>query len=652
MQSITPSLILYRINFGRVKGTLNQKINDMQKKRNLYNLCLALLAFSILGISSCGEDEDTGDGADLPNEVSMTSASSLTVTEKDTTITLTYEFIIATRESGSLEINATVEDLSYGVNYSTTPAETTGVISVPFTEGATTVSFQIAVNDDDQNLPNGKVTFTLAEVTGESSSITTSSASFALTILDNEGESIVPTSDETLALGESVPGAAQEEAVEVTFTSLNIVTDISATATDGFLIGATAEGDFASTQSLASDATSFFVKASPDATAALGLLSGSVTLTSGEATTAFPVETIVSSAIGQLFWVENFDYPVDDTYPSYGENGENWGIVPVSANYRFISVYNGADPTLEKIRGQDRVGVLDTWYTQNPRLTGIGMGDNPLSFTGYPGSGVGRTMRFAFDVSNYAQRNDCKEEGAFLGKNSVILRRIADDGNEIKSGNVYVSTMIKVNEVFPEETPILKNAIFMLTGDATYVNSEAMKLNVRDDGAGGFNFGVSKSSDDGSVVYGATSYEIGTTYAIVFKVEINEDLEGEDPNDVVSVYVFEEGATIPNFENSSLVAEAVINKDNQEADVHDVVNGLELFYAREVADVFAAGGPDNINVQDVEISGIRVATSWNALFKSESDALWDSQSADELQELKNGRADCSGPGVKNANNDE
>jgi len=382
----------------------------MQKKRNLYNLCLALLSFSILGISSCGEDEETGGGVDLPNEVSMTNVSSLTVTEKDTTITLTYEFIIATRASGTLEVNAVVEDLSYGVNYSTAPAEATGIISVPFAEGASTVTLQIMVNDDDQNLPNGKITFTLAEVTGESSSITTSSASFELTILDDEGESIVPTSDEALALGEAVPGQAQIEAVEITFTSLNIIAAIDAEATSGFVIGATADGEFTTTLALAMDATSFFVKASPDATAAFGALTGTVTLSSGEATAAFSFEAIVSNAIGELFWAEYFDFPVDETFPTYGDAGFTGAIVPVSARYRLAGAYNGADGSVDKINGLERVGFLDTWLIQQ-RMTGIAMGDAPLSFTGYPGSGIGRTMKLALDGSNQSQRNNnCQTE--------------------------------------------------------------------------------------------------------------------------------------------------------------------------------------------------------------------------------------------------
>jgi hypothetical protein len=619
----------------------------MQNKRNAYSFLLAFLFVSILGITSCGTDEPDDGGEILSNEVSLSDSGSLTVTEKDTTIVLTYNFIIATREAGSLIVNATVEDLSHGVNYTTSPAESSGVITIPFDAAATSVTLQIAVNDDSDNLPNGKVTFTLAEVTGENSSVTASSSSFELTILDNEGESIVPTSDEALALGEAVPGQAQMEAVEITFTSLNIITAIDAEATSGFVIGATADGEFTANLALAMDATSFFVKASPDATAAFGALTGTVTLSSGEATAVFSFEAIVSNAIGELFWAEYFDYPINETYPTYGDAGFTGAIVPVSARYRLAGAYNGADGSVDKITGLQRLGVFDTWYIQQ-RMAGIAMGDNPLSFTGYPNSGIGRTAKLALDGSNQRQRNDCNTES----KNAAIARRFAEEGSEITTGSVYFSAMVNVLEVQDETVPVMKNAIMMLTGDVSFVNVNAMKLNVIDDGAGGYHFGVSKSSDDGSVVYGTTSYALGTTYAVVFKVKINEDLEGEDPNDVVSVYVFEEGSTIPSFEDSSLTPEARIDVTNQEADVHDVTSGLEIFFMREVADAFSAGGLANVHVQSVEFSGLRIATSWNALFKDMSEALYDNTSEDALQGIRYGNANCSGfPGGNLGNTD-
>lgn len=623
---------------------MKKNIDNMQNKRTLYPLVLFTILSSLIWLSSCNDDDDGG--TSLANEITFSDAGDLTITEKDTTIIVTYELIVPTREAGSLVIGAIVEDLTYGVNYSTSPAETTGTITIPFDAGANSVSFSITVIDDASNLPNGKVTFAISEVNGENAEFSEATTSLTLTILDNEGESIVANSDETVALGEAVPGM-QSEAFEIAFTSLNIVSEISASASDGFLVGTTADGTFAAITSLEASATSFFVKASPNAAVAFGLLDGTVTLVSGEASTEFAVEVIVSSSIGVLFWVEDFDYPIDEPdasplYPAYGENGFSGACVPVSAWYRLSAKYNGADATLPVVSGLERTGAMDTWYVQN-RMTNLAMGDVPLTFTGYPGSVTGRTARIAFDGSQQRQNNNNCEN--WESKNSAVGRRFVENGSEITEGNVYFASKIKVNSVFSEadQDLVAKNAVMMLTGDNAFVGVNAMKLNIRDDGNGGFNFGVSKSGDDGSVIYGATSYSLEATYAVVFKVEIIADNEGEDPNDIVSLYVYEEGETIAAFDDESAL-EARIDASNQDIDVHDVTSGLEIFFTREVADAFNAGGVANLGVHDVEFSGLRIGTSWNALFKDSSEALFSSVSNDPLQTIRAGNHRCPDSG--------
>lgn len=616
----------------------------MQNKQKLYFSLLAILFSSFVWLSGCNNDEDGGGGG-LANEVSLSSASELSFLEKDTTITVTFEFTIPARSAGTATISAAVVELAHGVNYTTTPAESAGVITVDFAAGAPSFSFDIVVIDDDQDLStNGNVTFTLTEVAGEESTI--GSASVKLIIIDNEGGSITLDSEDALVFGEVVPGS-ESEAKEITFTAVNILSDYEATATEGFSVSATTDGTFASTVTIPATATSIFVKAAPSATAAFGGLDGTVTFGSGDAKVSVDLQVVVSGTIGVLFWAEYFNYPIDDTYPSYGETGYTGATVPASAKFRLAAPYNGSSDQAAldaKLTGLTRGdGYLDTWYMQT-RTSGVALGDNPLSFTGYPGSGIGRCIKLAKDGSNQQQRastaasNPCATES----KNSAVGRRFVEDGSEIVSGNVYMSTMIKVVAVWSEEIPTMKNAILMLTGDAAFVNQNAMKLNVKDDGAGGFNFGVSKSSDDGSVVYGSTSYVLGETYAVVLKVEINEDFDGDLPNDAVSVYVFKEGDEIPTFESPSLVPEAKIDASNQDVDVHDVTTGLELFFTREVADDFSAGGAANVNVQNVEFSGIRIATSWNAMLQDASQAIADNETSDPIQSQRQGNATCSG----------
>jgi hypothetical protein len=619
----------------------NFKLTEEKMKNNqlIKSLALALLCTSLVWLSSCEDKSDEGGGGGLANEVSLSSTSELSFLETDTTVTVTYDFTIPARSAGTATISAAVVELAHGVNYTTTPAESTGVFTIDFAAGAASFSFDIVVIDDDQDLAsNGNVTFTLTEVAGEDATI--GSASVKLTIIDNEGGSITLDSEDAVLLGEVVPGT-ETEAKEITFTSVNILADFEATTTDGFTVSATADGTFESTATISAAATSIFVKAAPSAVAALGGLDGTVTFGSGDAKVSVDLKAVVSGAIGVLFWVEDFDYPVDDTYPSYGENGGQ-SYVPCSAYLRHSAVYNGTNSEFTGLTGLTREGHLDTWYTQI-RMRGIPMGDNPLTFANYPGSGVGRTVHIAKDGSQTTQNNNNCDN--YESKNVAIGRRFVPDGQEITEGTVYMSTMIKVNEVFEEvEGGVLKNAIIMLTGDFGFVNNNAMKLNVAHDGGAGFLFGVSKSKDDGSVVYSEESFNIGETYAVVMKVEIKPDLEGENPNDVISLFVFKDGDEIPSFETAELTPVVELNETNQDlSDVSDVTTGLETIFMREVADDFAAR-PVGTKVQNVEMSGIRIATSWYSLFQDKAMAMYDSQSEDELQTSKYGNDRCGGLG--------
>lgn len=621
---------------------------------------LSFLAITL--VISC-KDNDTN-GPAIANEISLLGDIEQTVVEGDLTgdITLSYEFAVAARASGSVTINTVADNLTYGVNYTTNPAESSNAITINFSEGEKNISLDITVIDDQLNLPDGSVVFTLGSIQGEESEVSSSAASFTLTIQDNEGESITLDSQDLIKLGEVIPGTSSD-AKEATFTTINVVSDMTATASEGFVVSDALDGTYAGTATLTSTATSVFVKAMPSMSSALGESKGTVTLSVADVSQELTVNAIVASAIGRLFWVENFDYPSDETYPAYAddypssygaESSQQWGIVPVSARYRANAKYNGTDASVPVIKGLERADVFDTWYT-TVRFRAVAMGDGPLTFEGYPGSGVGRTARLAQDYSNLGQRGDCKNEGAFLSKNTVLLRRFVNNGDEITSGNVYFSAMLKVNELFDESTSTLKNAVMMLTGDASFVGANAMKLNIQNDGSGGYNIGVSKSGDDGSVVYGSNSYTVGETYAVIVKVEVKEDLEGDNPNDVLSVYVFKSGDVIPEFEDTSvLTAEAQVDETNQDlTDIHDVTSGLELFFVREVADVFGAGGIDKVAVHDVEFSGIRIATSWSALLQDASGALYDSQSEDGLQTRMYGRSACeTGPPEKINNQDK
>jgi len=632
------------------------------KLSNYKSLLLAIALVSLTVFESCKEDEEPL----VANEIALSGSAEQTVVEGTGTgeVTVTYSFAVPARKEGTVVVDVVTDKLTYGTNYNTDPAELSKKITVGFAVGAPSVSFTVDVIDDAVNLPDGSVTFTISSVTGETVNITPTSASFKLNITDNEGESITLASTDELNLGDVVAGT-KSTAKKVDFTTLNVVSDMTVTASAGFEVSAAVDGTYAATATLTSTATSFYVRASPAGGAANGELKGTAKITVAAAEATANVRAVVSTTVGTLFWVENFNYPSNDTYPPYLDtypniNAQlNWGIIPVSAKFRANTNYNGTDG-VSSGTGLQRAGNLDTWYVGS-RFYGVAMGDGPLAFTGYPGSGIGRTARLKQDYSNQTSRastaatNPCGTEGEFASKNSLMIRRFVENGQEITSGSVYVSAMIKVNQVFDESTQVLKNAVFMLTGDANFVNDNAMKLNIRNNGAGGFNFGVSKSGDDGPVTYGTTAYNLNTTYVVIMKVEIKPDLVGEDPNDEVSVFVYKPGDVIPTFESGTVVPEAKVDKNNQDAiNRHDVVTGLETFFFREIADVFAASNnPANVRVHDVEFSGIRIATTWSSLFLGEAEAKHDSTPADPLQTKNYGQVGCTTVGgpQKLGNND-
>lgn len=627
------------------------------KLTNSSRLWALILTAAVL-VVGCKDDDDSSGG--IANEIALAGPAEVSVVEGDgtSTVEVTYSFAAAARNAGSVTVNVVTENLAYDVNYSTTPVESGGSIPITFVAGDESISFTIAIIDDEANLPDGSATFTLASIEGENANISEIASVFKLNIQDNEGESITFTSEETVQLCDVIPGT-NSDVKEVTFETLNVVSDMTATASAGFQVSSTMDGEYAATATIAADATSVFVRASPDASATFGELTGTLQISVSDVSAEVAVRAVVSEIVGQLIWAENFDYPTDDTYPAYEDTYPdaysqiNWGTLPVSAIYRANGAYNGSDPTVTVQTGLERSGSLDTWYVGN-RLVGIAMGNGPLTFSGYPDSGVGRTAKLGMDYSNQRSKpstagvDPCSFEGAWSSKNSLMVRRIAENGSEITSGNLYVSALITVNELFDENTPVLKNAVFMLTGDGSFVNENAMKLNIQKTSASTFNFGVSKSGDDGTVVYGTTEYNINTTYAVVLKLEINEDAVGADPNDVLSVYVFEDGSLV-SFEDPSLTPEATITNSG-EIDIHDVSTGIETFFFREVADVNGAGGASNIAVHDLEFSGIRIATTWSSLFKEAGAALYDNQSDDILQTKNYGQTNCDTGGPEKLGN--
>jgi hypothetical protein len=124
-----------------------------------------------------------------------------------------------------------------------------------------------------------------------------------------------------------------------------------------------------------------------------------------------------------------------------------------------------------------------------------------LTYTGHPGSGVG---------------------------NAVTMTNTGEDANRtlssaVTTGNAYMSFMVNISAV---QTGDYFIGLFQST------SIFPLRVYVKSDGAGGFNFGVSKGSS--TVSYETTSRTLGTTYFVAVKYTFNS---ATTTDDVVDLWV-------------------------------------------------------------------------------------------------------------------
>lgn len=192
--------------------------------------------------------------------------------------------------------------------------------------------------------------------------------------------------------------------------------------------------------------------------------------------TIFVIAAFFTTAKSQVTFLENFDYSAGDSIGAHG-----WTSFSGSVNNLMVV---------------------------SPGLT----------FTGYPGSGVGNACR----VSN---------NGIDAYKNMT---------DTISTGSAYVSFMVKIDTAKTGDYFI---ALLPQTSTTLYTPRVYCK-----DSSGSISFGLSKSSASGGpIVYGANGYLYGTTYVVVVKYTFNT---GSTTDDEMKLYVFT-SPNIPSTEPST-----------------------------------------------------------------------------------------------------
>ncbi|MBP6313090.1 MAG: T9SS type A sorting domain-containing protein [Flavobacteriales bacterium] len=164
--------------------------------------------------------------------ISHTAATDF-ASEAAGTVTVTLPISPAATGAGNVTISAVHgPGVTYGVppaDYETLPARIAGVITVPITVGATSVTFDIIINDDIVTEANENITFTITGTTGGTFVGTPTAQTF--TILDDDVTPTVNFSTISISVMENI-GAAQAFSLNINPPAL-VAGNITITITDG-----------------------------------------------------------------------------------------------------------------------------------------------------------------------------------------------------------------------------------------------------------------------------------------------------------------------------------------------------------------------------------------------------------------------------------
>lgn len=186
----------------------------------------------------------------------------------------------------------------------------------------------------------------------------------------------------------------------------------------------------------------------------------------------------VLGADAQIQWKENFDYTAGDLY---GQGG--WGKY-------------GSDPDFP-----------------------IQVVDQTLDYEGYPGEVSGKSVKMVGD-----------------NKSQDLLVRFDPNDDGVTSGNVYYSALINVSEAPSAAVysmTLLSRAKSYVVQDGKSPSELGRLFFDKGDSDGQFKLGVERGS--GKPVFADASYEVGKTYLVVVKYEINETEKGVDKVSCLSI---------------------------------------------------------------------------------------------------------------------
>ncbi|TRX55522.1 choice-of-anchor D domain-containing protein [Fulvivirga sp. M361] len=350
---------------------------------------------------------------------------------------------------------------------------------------------------------------------------------------------------------EAVTFSAEPNTAATKFINIsadNLTEDLTVTVSgNAFTISDAEDGTFGSDLALAAadlngsaEATPVYIKFSPTD---IGTFEETLTISSTELDPGKTVALNGTATAGTLYFVENFDYDAD-------------AITPAGTQEEWFAL---TDPDTEG------------WYHYANTISPMTLTEG-LTFTGYPGSGIGK----AFDLS-----------GAAGGPGAFRDATVEDLSNPTK--DFYYAAMVNLTSV--TATGFGGPFANILADDGVGGVSWRTRFNVRVDGNDATKWQLSARKDLASAaVYSETSYNNGETYVVVYK---QSPATGD-----VSLYVFNQADGIPATE--PVVPDAI----SKEVVTEMTPIGFILRNWNNVGD-------------GSKIDGLRIADSWATLFRNE-----------------------------------
>lgn len=233
--------------------------------------------------------------------------------------------------------------------------------------------------------------------------------------------------------------------------------------------------------------------------------------------------------------------------------------------------------------------TLDGWLKVRAANKDLELDDNSLTFTGYPESGVGKSVIIdrnpdvAGGQTNLLQHNlSTQQDANFVGSYYASFLLKAEDIPTVAGG--YNSPLIFASWNPANGASWWTSGLLIQNDKANDVDPDNMVFGIR---------------NEATLELSSKTMEVGKTYLIVLKHTVTEAIPNEEvttATSTASIFIFEEGESI--------------DVENEPTPDYTMANVPDKYYIRSVT-LFQ----ENDNQGRYIIDGLRVTNKWEDIFK-------------------------------------